>query len=550
MCNELNLNKKFFERIALPAQVFCLAMSVACWQLLFELHEGADTHFVMNLGQYIFAHGFPHVDPFTIHENIRLVAQQWLSGIIFWEVCKNFGVDGLRLTDALVGTLTLIIFWRLCLFVSGGNKILSFVLSLAVGLFSAPFVVPRPQIFSTLLLTAEVFALEKFTRTADAKFLLALPTISLALVNLHAAMWLMSLVVCVPFMFVRNARHVKFLLAAMTGIFLCGLINPYGLDAMTYVFRSYGVKLISENVPEMLAPTAHDVSGKIFYFAEALVIFSQAKFKVPWRYVLLSGGITFLALMHVRSLPLFYFLATFPLACAWKNFRLEKFGAGRAFSTILLLLLLTVNTAAITLLVKDGLQKISLPTEILFGAATLFMLYNLLFVRREGRILHPTILPRKNFSLLVTALIVSGIYFSTLIADKREADEPYTAAIKFILRDERPENVLLYVEQGIGGTAGSFGVRYYIDARSEVFLPVNSGGKNILAEYVDFMFGKISYRDFFARYPFTHIIVTSKEAFLFDQLSHDKNFRVVYESERVEGYQVVRCKIFVPKEFH
>ena len=120
--------------------------------------------------------------------------------------------------------------------------------------------------------------------------------------------------------------------------------------------------------------------------------------------------------------------------------------------------------------------------------------------------------------------------------------------VKFLLRTERPENISLYAGQGVGGLAGSFGIKYYIDSRSEVFIKENNGRKNIFEEYLNFKDGKINYKNFFGRYNFTHIILTSGEPFLFDELSSDKNFRVIYESERVDGSNVIRCKVFVPKK--
>lgn len=536
------------EKFSSPVQVILLTAGIACWQMFFELHENADTYFLFNLGRYIFEHGFPHVDPFTIHENLQLVAQQWLSAIFFWEAYKNFGVDGLRLADMIFGAMLVLMYWRLCLYVSSGKKALSFGLSFLVALVVTPMIVPRPQIISTLLLLSEVFLLEKFTRTKNFKFLLPLPILSMLLINFHAAMWLMSLVVCLPFLFVKDFRHVKFLLAAMVGIFIGGLINPYGVEAMTYVFRSYGVELINNNVHEMFTPTAHNWTGKIFYFTEAFVIISLAKFKVPWRYIFLSGGIIFMAVMHERSMILFYFLATFPIAYAWKDFALKKFGGYQALPLIMFILLVLINTSIITTLLGDGL-KISLPLKILFFVSTLFAVYNLLILKVEGRILHPTILPRKIFSLFATAVIVSGIFLTTLVKDKVQIDEPFTAAIKFLLQSERPENISLYVNQGIGGTAGHFRILYYIDSRSEVFITANNGRKNILAEYLNLMNGKLDYKDFFSRYNFTHIIVSSDEL-IYKPLSNDKNFRVIYESERVEDYEVTRYKIFVPKESH
>lgn len=542
------MNKKFSSGV----QVAFLLIGVACVQLIFKLPEESDTNFIMNLGRYILAHGFPHVDPFTIHDGIQLVAQQWLSGIIFWQAWQSFGVAGLKLTDFVFGALMIILHWRLCLFVSG-NKLVALCLSFVVGLLTATSIVPRPQIFSTPILLAEVFLLEKFTRTGDAKFLIPLPPLSVLLINFHAAVWLMMFVIAMPFFFVKSSRHAKFLLGTLAASFLCGFANPYGVDAMTYVFRSYGVEIINSHVSEMYAPSAQTVGGKVFYAAEALMIFTFAKVKLPWRYVFLSGGLTLLALLHQRNLLLFYFAATFPLACAWQSFSVEKiFPRNENFPnrlplTILFFLLTFVNTAMVTLILQDGLAELSLPLKILFVVATPVLLYNLLVFKREGSLLHPAILPRKIFSLLVTALIVCTIFSMTLADKKDDTDEILTPAIEFILQDERPENVSLWIGQGGGGLAGRFGMKYYIDSRSEVFLPANSGlDKNILEEYLDMLTGKIFYADFFSRYDFTHIILTDELPLLFNALSRDENFKVIYERKHVGEKKTVVCKIFVP----
>lgn len=525
-----------------------LTAGVAYWQLRFEFVEEADTYFVMNLGRYVLEHGIPHVDPFTVNENLRLVAQQWLSGVFFWKAFDSFGLNGILMLDWICGAVAIVIYWKLCELI-GGNKSVALTMAFVIGLLVAPMFIPRPQIFSTPLFVAEIFLLEKFTRSGDTKFLLPLPVLSTLLINLHAAVWLMSLVLCLPFLFVKNLRHIKFLAATMAGMVLCGLINPYGFEAMTYVLRSYGIDLINSRVPEMFTPSAHDLQGKIFYAVEAAVIFSLAKFKIPWRFVLLSGGLTFLAIMHTRNLQLFYLAATLPIIFALKNFAAEKFFAGsRGVLTLGFFAVLFVNTVLVVTILNDGLGKLSTPLEILFGAATIFMLYTLLVVKVDGRILHPNILPKKILSLTVSALIIGGIFAATF--QPKQPPQIFTHAIEFLLKSERPENISLYVPQGIGGLAGMYGIRYYIDSRSEVFLAVNNAQKDIFVEYLDFVGGKIFYRDFFSRYNFTHIILTNDSPFLFDELSNDKNFRVIYESERVYGQNVVRCKIFVPKEFH
>ena len=50
-------------------QIIFLSVAIAFWTLSFILVEKADTYFVMNIGRHVMENGFPHVDPFTIHEN-------------------------------------------------------------------------------------------------------------------------------------------------------------------------------------------------------------------------------------------------------------------------------------------------------------------------------------------------------------------------------------------------------------------------------------------------------------------------------------------------
>ncbi len=43
-----------------------------------------DIWFLLNSGRYVFAHGIPYMEPFTIHQGFDFVMQQWLSACIFW----------------------------------------------------------------------------------------------------------------------------------------------------------------------------------------------------------------------------------------------------------------------------------------------------------------------------------------------------------------------------------------------------------------------------------------------------------------------------------
>ena len=43
-----------------------------------------DFWFLINTGRYILNHGFPVIEPFTIHQGLSFVVQQWLTDVIFF----------------------------------------------------------------------------------------------------------------------------------------------------------------------------------------------------------------------------------------------------------------------------------------------------------------------------------------------------------------------------------------------------------------------------------------------------------------------------------
>ena len=51
-----------------------------------------DIWFLLNHGRYVFEHGIVYIEPFSIHNNLNFVMQQWLSSSIFWIIYKYFGL--------------------------------------------------------------------------------------------------------------------------------------------------------------------------------------------------------------------------------------------------------------------------------------------------------------------------------------------------------------------------------------------------------------------------------------------------------------------------
>lgn len=206
----------------------------------------SDLWFILNYGRYVLSKGFPIIDPFTLHEQFSFIMQQWLSGVIFWLAYNNFGSFAVFMLIGLVFALTLIVIYKLAMLVSGDYFFVSFAVTMFSAMGLRAFMVTRPYIFSTLVLLIELYCMELYVYRNNRKILLILPVLSMVLVNLHAAMWPMFLIVCLPWLIDAFRLKIGFiegqgyscwpLLFSMLASFAAAFINPYGLSALTFAF--------------------------------------------------------------------------------------------------------------------------------------------------------------------------------------------------------------------------------------------------------------------------------------------------------------------------
>ncbi len=115
-----------------------------------------DSWFLLNTGRYIINHGFPSIDPFTIHEGFELVVQQWLTDVIFYEVFDLFGKVGVAFLVFAIYLIIIYIFYKLCQLLDENRFRLSVLLTVIFGvLYARFFLTSRPQIFDCLIFVIE-----------------------------------------------------------------------------------------------------------------------------------------------------------------------------------------------------------------------------------------------------------------------------------------------------------------------------------------------------------------------------------------------------------
>ena len=141
-----------------------------------------DFWFLVNTGKYIVKNDLPHIDPFTFHEGLKLVTQQWLTDIIFYFTYSNFGKYGMLSLVIIISIINELLIYKTSYLLSK-NKTLSILISVVSMSLLRGFFVTRPQIITYTLLNLELLQLEKFIQTKEIKHLYILPIISLLEIN-------------------------------------------------------------------------------------------------------------------------------------------------------------------------------------------------------------------------------------------------------------------------------------------------------------------------------------------------------------------------------
>lgn len=461
--------------------------------LFIHLDLDNDIWFLLSSGRFVVQNGIPFVEPLTMHANMNFMMQQWLSAVVFWGVYSKLGALGLIALCSLVFAAIITVVYRISNLLSKGNFVTSFLVSFFASTMLSGFIVTRPIIFTLLLLISEFYFLERYIDSKKAAFLIPLPLLSALFINLHAAMWPMQFVVLLPYFI--DSFHFKILrlegqgypkiplLISVVLMLAAGFTNPYGIRAMTYLFRSYGfaeIGFISEMQPANINTTVGKVVFATFLFIAAIYYFYRNG-KTKLRFILLTLGTTVLALSALRSFVVFLICSIFPLAYYLKDMEPPK-GKIKQMKNVLLL-----RSVLILLVVAElGFVGYSRYEKYTTNPVT------------------PTVAP----------------------------------AVEYLSAHESKEGMSLYIGYNEGGYAEFLGFKPYIDPRAEVFLKKNNDKADIMKEYVMMQLGSIYYPEVLDKYAFTHLVV-STEDILYNYLPHDENYTLIFEDEEYTVYRKI-----------
>lgn len=510
-----------------------------------------DLWFILNSGRYVVENGFPYTEPFTMHEGLNFVLEQWAADIVFWEIFSHFGAEATLTFVIIIGFFILLLYEKTCLFLSD-NIAVSKILTIVFGVATIPlFLVTRPQILSALIFIAEVFLLLKYAKNNDKKYLFAMPLFSLLMINFHAALWPMIFILTFPFIatfFARILTNIddeyldeKFdvipLFFTMIISFFVGFLNPYGFNAMAFLFTSYDPAIhgiIGEIQPMMLKLDFTSFSfiySSLFFIYLFSGIVLTAKKKMPLYLIFLFAGLGFLAMLAARNVFLFYTLGTFVFAYGLRDyeFKLAKLN----WTFLRLLPFFIIDLFVIYKIIQKG-EFFPFPTVHIIYLIALFAsltLFAICYKKNDDLYRIKWLLV-----LLLPYFFIASMNFQNRASETDYIGERYKETIDILLSEKDPKDLIFFTGFNTGAYPEYRGIKCYIDARPEIFAPKNSGKDfSIIGEYIDMTKGKIYYRDFVEKYNFNYMLVEEGDGVLFAMLPHDKDFVLLHEEKDDAG---------------
>ena len=452
-------------------------------------YADGDMWFLLATGREIFENGIPYENPFTYIQGLDIVVQQRVWCVVLWKIYDIFGGIGLYVFSLLIYVLVVFMFVNIGEVIGTSKSFMFAVTSFMFVLVGTVFVTVRPSIFTVFLLLCQVYVLEKYKRGSDWKILLWLVLISFVEINVHASIWFMHFVFLIPYVFPtiksplvqfeERTYLVKRILLITIPMALVGFLNPYGLDGIMYIFNSYNDDLKNMGILELNPPTMNEIWGWCIWIPWLIVayyVFRDKEKKWDSSIIYLFCGLSIVGILHIRDY--LFFLVGFLIMVAY--------------------------------LVRDKDLNV--------------------YVRKF------------QFVIPLTLLIVLGVVVSKLpdVSKGVEVEDSYKTPLKAIkyLEDNNALDNNIFTEFDNGSYLEFKGCNIFIDARPELYTKKLNGSKDILKDYMKYMYSidEKGYQEMIDKYKFDYLCILDGSGF-FMYMSHSDEYEKVVDGE---GYYLYK----------
>ncbi len=543
-----------------------------------------DTYYTLKIGELITQNGVDMQDHFSWHEDLPYTYPHWAydTGLyLVYHLGEMTGLADGGMLFVYLSTILLACILGILIYHTSKkltkNKLISLFITLAVIYLLKDFIAARAQLVSYIIFVLEILFIENFLSTKKKRYLVGIVLLSIALANIHVAVW--------PFFFVLFLPYIaEFILAWIVDKHLLIKLNKWYVRQQRKSLEKKQEKIENrqkEGYEKQLEKIKTQLVGLEQYAkeqgekAEKIETSSTRLREHPYKIkVEKNNAIKWLVLVMI--ICAFTGLLT-PIGDTPYTYLIKTL-QGNTTQSISEHIPLTLYNDKATMVVLALFLVILIFTDTKIKLRDLFMLAGLIFMafmsRRQvsmlvliGCFIFAKLMNNlaekydpdgcTRFAKLMTTIIgriltiaLIGIIALTLFKPKKNnhfinsASYPVEAA-DWILENLDIENIKLYNEYNYGSYLLFRGIPVFIDSRADLYAPEFNGtkqedgsyeGRDIFSDYINISSIGTYYEDKFEKYEITHVMVVNN-AKLNMFLSRNDQYKKIYKDDHFVIYE-------------
>lgn len=564
------INIKFNVLAIIAIIIFCFAICPKTLQ--------NDTFYTIRIGELILNNGIDMQDHFSWHENLPYTYPHWAydTGIyLIYHLGELTGIPDGGMLFIYLSTIILASILGILIYCINNkltkNKLVSFFITMFAMYLLKDFIAARAQLVTFILFALTILFIENFLESKKKWYLLGIILISIAIANVHVAVW--------PFFFVLFLPYIaEYIIAWVAEKNLIQRFKVFNKKDIIKNLENKLSKQTDELKQEVLKQKLDKAKENLILEEERLEKIREKSKELrenPYK-IKVTKNNAVLWLVLVMIICAFTGLLT-PLGDTPYTY-LVKTMQGNTTASISEHLPLTLYNDKATMIVLALLLFILIFTDTKIKLRDLFMITGLVYL---------AFMSRRQISLLI---LIGGFIFAkllTYLAEKYDAEgcrkfisfmttiigRVCTIAIvilvafaiykpkmnnkyinsssypveasTWILENLNVENIRLYNEYNYGSYLLFRGIPVFIDSRADLYAPEFNGtkneegkyeGRNIFSDYINISSIGTYYETKFEEYDITHVIVT-KKAKLNMFLSRNSDYKELYSDDNFVIYE-------------
>ncbi len=534
-----------------------------------------DTFYTIKIGEHIINNGIDMKDPFSWHEDLPYTYPHWAYDTATYLVyhlgeitgIQNGGMLFIYLATAILACVLGVLIYITCCRISK-NNLISFFLTMFTIFLIRDFIAARAQLVTFILFVLTILFIESYIETNKKRYLFGLIIISIAIANIHVAVW--------PFFFVLFMPYIaEYIIACLIekNIFATNILHFYKSKIKKYERKLEKAKTEEKRQKlELKLKSAKEDLNSQKQIVTKIIEKEEKKRKNPYKLKIeKKDNVKWLILVMV--ICAFTGLLT-PLGNTPYTY-LIKTMQGNTMNSISEHQPLTLYKDVETMVVLILFFGILIFTDTKIKLRDFFMLFGLIFLsfmsRRQISMLFiiGVYIFAKFLSYLVEkydkegckkainmantligrtitisiVILVSVCFVREKMNDKFINEKKYPVeASTWILENLDIKNMHLYNEYNYGSYLLYRGIPVFIDSRADLYAPEfnkrkdEKKGRDIFSDYINISTLGTYYETKFDEYEITHVIVVNNSK-LNMFLSRNENYTQLYKDSYFVVYE-------------